>query len=252
MNAVKSLRVWGAAAMLGGLLTGAPVLAQECNEAGTDDERIACLQSRVEALEAELARARGELAAATPAEDAAPAPDPADSFGAEQLDAPAAPLAAATAAEPVEREGRRWLRAPRLPFFGRDDEDDGAPETAVAAVEPNPPSSATIEAPASSGASPSGPEAFGAEQIASVESRATARDEDVLHASIVDFQVLHRGRLVVALDNGQMWRQLDVDTRQLRLDQDERYPVEIRRSGFGGYRMKIADSDRLFSVERLR
>jgi hypothetical protein len=99
----------------------------------------------------------------------------------------------------------------------------------------------------------SGPESFGDEQLASVESRREAREErEVLQATIVDFQELHRGRLVVALDNGQMWRQLDVDSRQVRLRDGETYPVEIRRSAFGGYRMKIDDNNRIFSVERLR
>jgi hypothetical protein len=251
MNAFQRARLAGWAAALaaaaGLSAIAAPALAQstvQCSETGTDEERIACLQARIDALEAELARARGELAAVEPAEEAAPVEDPAASFGAEQLEPAAAAPVAAAAAEPAARERRRWLRMPSVPFFGRDDEDEGesAPETAVAAVEPSAPASSPI----------TGPESFGSEQLASVESRAQAREEDVLHASIIDFQELHRGRLVVALDNGQMWRQLDVDTRQIRLDQGESYPVEIRRSGFGGYRMKVGDNDRIMRVERIR
>lgn len=259
---MRSMKATLFAAALACAALAAPALAQapvQCSETGTDEERIACLQSRVDALEAELARARGELAAAS--EDS-PAPAaveaPGARFGVEQIETPVveapatvapapaataaiAPPAAATAvAEPAEREGRRWLR---VPFFGRDDDEEAGDAPAQVAA-----------APAAPSATPEEAETFGAEQVAE---RSDLRDErraeeEILRAQIVDFQVLHRGRLVVALDNGQMWRQLDVDSRQVRLREGESYPVEIRRSGFGGYRMKVADNDRIMSVERLR
>src|SRR5690606_2343880 len=99
------------------------------------------------------------------------------------------------------------------------------------------------------------PEAFGAEQVAARTGSGDERrdaEQEILRARIVDFVELHRGRLVVTLDNGQMWRQLDVDSRKVRLEEGEPVDVEIRRSGFGGYRMKIGDNRRILSVERIR
>jgi hypothetical protein len=221
--------------------SGAPTGAQ-CRALGTDEERIACLEARIDALEEALVRAQTDGSA--PAEVATPATNGAESFGAEQIE-----VAAPAGAEPATRSRPRWLRMPGIPFLGRGDDDGGSePSTAVAA--------APAAAPAPPAPPESGTDAFGAEQVAvrsgEINEGRRAQAEEVLHAQIVDFQVLHRGRLVVALDNGQLWRQLDVDSRQVRLREGESYPVEIRRSGFGGYRMKVADNDRIMTVERLR
>jgi hypothetical protein len=249
----------GAAALIAlGTLVASPALAQtsaQCRALGTDDERIACLEARIDALEEALARQDATDEVEAPAAEAvSPAPTPVvpdatASFGAEQLDAAPVAAAATAPAEPAAREGRRWLRMPGIPFIGRDrDEEPDAAPTAVAAAPPLP--AATPSAP------PAGVEGFGAEQVAA---RAGTRDlnprdeeDEILRAKIVDFEELHRGRLVVALDNGQIWRQLDVDSRTVRLRAEESYDVEIWRSGFGGYRMRVADNARVMSVERLR
>lgn len=253
----------GAAAILAvAVLAASAAHAQsnvQCREAGADAERIACLEARIDALEEALSRVEAGSAAAEtaasvpgPAPGPAPAPapvDPADAFGGEQLDP--APVAAAAATTPATtaapRAGRRWLRMPNIPFIGGDDdEDDEDAEAAPTAV---------AAAPAATPA-PVDPEGFGAEQVAA---RTQTRDnnprdaeDDILRAKIVGFEELHRGRLVIALDNGQIWRQLDVDSRTVRLQSEVSYDVEIWRSGFGGYRMKVADNARIMSVERLR
>lgn len=121
----------------------------------------------------------------------------------------------------------------RIPFFGGDDEEP-APVAA--------PQSAAQE--------------LGAEQVAVREGTfddAEARDAAPrVTASISRAETDPYGNLVVQLDNGQVWRQLEREAIPVNVDMDEAQPVEITGSGFGGYRMRLLTPGRRIVVERVR
>jgi hypothetical protein len=123
-----------------------------------------------------------------------------------------------------------------LPFVGRDEGEESVPE----------PEAETAAVYASS--SPQARE-LGAEQVAS---GARGREEQVrVAATIVEFHEMARGGYMFELDNGQVWRQLDASRSRLRLREDDDMGVEIWPSGFGGYRMKVADKRGVVIVERV-
>ena len=75
--------------------------------------------------------------------------------------------------------------------------------------------------------------------------------QEILRAKLVNFKEVYPGRLVYILDNGQVWRQRDLDSKKVHLEKGKTVDVEIRHSGFGGYRMKVGDNIRILAVERV-
>ena len=94
---------------------------------------------------------------------------------------------------------------------------------------------------------------LGVEQVARApQSPVYERPSDAVLSAISDFRVDRRGNLIMQLENGQIWGQVDTVDLPVRLEEGARSPVEIERSGFGGYRMTISDIDRKIAVSRLR
>lgn len=180
------------------------------------------------------------VAAATPAfaQDDAAAQEDAIALcrSAEDRDARIACLEAVVRGETpshdnVDAERRSGLR---LPFLGGGDDEDIPVQTGV--VPSNAPEA----------------DAFGAEHVAGAASADDRPAPPRLVADVVAVSELPRTRLQVELDNGQIWRQT---TGELRWDpRRHRDPeqVEIWRSGFGGYRMRVIDQDLVLRVERVR
>jgi hypothetical protein len=155
--------------------------------------------------------------------------------------------AALTAVEP-ERGG---LRIP-IPFLGGDDNEE---EERNAAAPASPAAPAPSAAPASLAAPAES--ALGAEQVAvregTFDDEPAGDDDDLrLDAEIAIAQTDGRGLLVVQLDNGQVWRQTENETLPVRVDIEQKQPVRITESGFGGYRMYLATPDREIKVARVR
>jgi hypothetical protein len=104
-------------------------------------------------------------------------------------------------------------------------------------------------------ASPMGtPEAeLGAEQV---EARSRTQDEEAprVHATVVDFRFVGYSRLMVQLDNGQVWRQIDGDRESVErgLRDNDTFEVEMWPTKLGGYRMRILSLERTIRVERLQ
>src|SRR5690606_27543248 len=97
--------------------------------------------------------------------------------------------------------------------------------------------------------------ALGAEQVAPAAAPAPTLDRPEpsgVAAAVVEARRDARGLLVMLLDNGQIWRQDESLAIPLRLGEGARIPVEISRSGFGGYRMDFPDSGRRIVVSRVR
>jgi hypothetical protein len=97
--------------------------------------------------------------------------------------------------------------------------------------------------------------ALGAEQVAARQPAPVGTrpaEPTGVTALVVEARKDARGLLVMLLDNGQIWRQDESLAIPLRLDAQGRTPVEISRSGFGGYRMDFPEFDRRIVVSRLR
>lgn len=91
---------------------------------------------------------------------------------------------------------------------------------------------------------------LGAEQV---EGRRPVRDDDgdrPLIARVTQSQADHLGRLTMRLDNGQTWQQAEPSAVPLRL-RGNLDPVEISRSGFGGYRARLPELGRRIAVRRI-
>jgi hypothetical protein len=129
------------------------------------------------------------------------------------------------------------------------------PEQAV----PAPPAQVQPPARPAPLASATPPSGLGAEQVAPPEPAPGAEREgpprERIAAAVTDHRTDVRGHLVVQLDNGQIWRQVEIDGSPIRLGSGSRpgaVAVEITPSGFGGYRMDIPEIGRRIAVSRLR
>lgn len=94
---------------------------------------------------------------------------------------------------------------------------------------------------------------LGSEQV-EARNRSKSEDAAVVHATVVDFDFVGYRRLLVQLDNGQIWRQIDGDRTSVEreLRNETSFDVELWGTGLGGYRMRIAELDRTLRVERLK
>lgn len=116
--------------------------------------------------------------------------------------------------------------------------------------EPVSPSAAvTAEPPAVTG--------IGAEQVESRierENPAPREEADAAaeRANVIGFARNVRGKLILVLDNGQVWAQRESDDEDVVLVVGEVYPVEIGEGFMSGYRMRFLDQRRILRVERLR
>ena len=98
-----------------------------------------------------------------------------------------------------------------------------------------------------------GSKSLGAEQVADRAERPKLRQTGQrISASVTGSSADHLGLLTLTLDNGQVWQQTEASGIPMRLRKSTRYPVEIRGSGFGGYRMSFTGRGRVLVVKRVR
>jgi hypothetical protein len=100
-------------------------------------------------------------------------------------------------------------------------------------------------------------EGLGAEQVnnrqrASRAQRARADATASLSSIVTDTHVHGYASLVVALENGQVWRQLSADTQRIDPDDAMGSPVTIREGRINGYLLELERPGRTIRVERLR
>ena len=135
---------------------------------------------------------------------------------------------------------------------------DDARSQAAVPVEVSPPGAAAPAAPPAAVTRADDGEAVGKNELGSEQlarHNETGPDaERPVTATVVAFNVVGYRKLLLELDNGQIWRQTNGDRADVTWDlRDERnFAVELRRSGLGGYRMYIAPIDRTIRVERVR
>lgn len=99
---------------------------------------------------------------------------------------------------------------------------------------------------------PAAPE-LGSEQLAGAAfAERDPADQEMVVSTVTDFRTDRNDRLIMQLENGQIWRQVESVAIPVRFAPEDRVRVEITRSGFGGYRMNFPDLDRRISVSRER
>lgn len=100
-------------------------------------------------------------------------------------------------------------------------------------------------------------ERFGREDLqeAKEERRKDEKKElKSLAAKVVEIAQNRRGKYVVVLDNGQVWRQLKADTNSLLIpsSDDEEISVEIKRRFLGAHVLSLVGDNRSIRVERIK
>lgn len=105
------------------------------------------------------------------------------------------------------------------------------------------------------------PAGLGAEQVQRRMERETEEgrkkrkeriEAEAFEARLVDFARTGAGRLILVLDNGQVWAQRTGDRQQVRLDESDTPDVKVRHGAFSGYRMELSDPNVTIVVERLK
>lgn len=99
-------------------------------------------------------------------------------------------------------------------------------------------------------------ERFGSEDLPQTVERKRKEREKLksLTAAVVDIGRNGRGKYVVILDNGQVWRQLNADTNRLRVPKAgaEGMSAEVKRKKLGGHSLYLNGDNRSIRVERIK
>ena len=243
-----------AAALCGAGLAAGPALAQPVNAClglPTDAERLACMRDVRAAEAAAESQAQAELAAQQAAAEAAARAGAAPQAQA-GVAAPATPGQSAADrcfALPTDAERlscmRDALAIAEAALAAQDSGNDGGflglgifgggGERADALV--------ASESEFARG--------LGAEQVNARSGSGESEDIRV-QAKIVELTKWGPGLNQFELDNGQVWRQLDGDTQQVRLGGSDPRDVELFGSWAGGYRMRIPSQRLTLQVRRIR
>ena len=76
--------------------------------------------------------------------------------------------------------------------------------------------------------------------------------EEARGMNVASYGMVPVGRLLVTLENGQVWRQIKGDTQQVRVDLERNQTVDIEESSLGGYKLRLNEMRRTIRVERVR
>jgi hypothetical protein len=99
------------------------------------------------------------------------------------------------------------------------------------------------------------PEGIGASQVIA---RTQTKDEMLQRLEkaeglvVASYDKVPYERLVVTLENGQVWRQIVGDAQNIRVDLKRNQTVDITESSFSGYKMRLNEMRRTVRVERIR
>ena len=111
------------------------------------------------------------------------------------------------------------------------------------------------KAPEPSGLPASAPVGIGAEQvIARNQSADDAQKklEQVRSLRVASYDIVPYERLVVRLENGQVWRQIKGDTQRIRVDLKRNQTVDISKASMSGYKLRLNEMRRTIRVERIK
>ena len=148
-------------------------------------------------------------------------------------------------------------------------DDIGIAEEAVPAREEivGPPASTPSESPADTVAGAAAANAdvvteqsaqeyeIGAEQVRARNMTQEQREsalETVTGLRVATYDEVPYQRLVVRLENGQVWRQIKGDIQRIRVSLERNQTVNITESRLGGYQLRLNEIRRTIRVERLK
>jgi hypothetical protein len=133
---------------------------------------------------------------------------------------------------------------------------ESAPQTASAAA---PESSPEPTALASAEPADDAVTGLGAEQVErrlrrsdSPEERRDEKEQTTVTAGVTEYATSSLGKLILFLDNGQVWRQRSSDRNKIRLSNKRDYTVEISEGMISGYRIHINELNRTIVAERIQ
>ena len=99
---------------------------------------------------------------------------------------------------------------------------------------------------------------IGAEQLEARQRRNMTREEVLAELEFAEnlpvaaYREVPYRRLVVELENGQVWRQINGDTQEIRVSLRRNQTVNISESSLGGYQLRLNEIRRTIRVERIR
>ncbi|MDH4073473.1 MAG: hypothetical protein OEV41_10265 [Gammaproteobacteria bacterium] len=99
---------------------------------------------------------------------------------------------------------------------------------------------------------------IGADQLEAQARRNMSREEALAALESAEdlmvsgYRTVPYERLVIELDNGQVWRQIKGDTQRIRVDLSRNQTVDITESSLGGYQLRLNEIRRTIRVERIR
>lgn len=191
-----------------------------------DDARLICYDDAVD-------RSReGTSGRSSPAAPASPA-------------AAAAPAAATAATSSVDTQASTPAAAPAASAADTPATASAAPVAAAAAA----PDTSPAASSAQQGASISQEDLFGKNkaQVQQTVEEATGEEQlESLNAEVTRLQQSGYDKVLITLDNGQIWRQVDSSSLRLRVGD----AIEIERAALGSYMLKKRGSKRSMRVSR--
>jgi len=97
------------------------------------------------------------------------------------------------------------------------------------------------------------PEEFGSERIPEKrKERENKRLKSIL-SKVVEIRISKFGKVTLTLENGQVWRQLNSDSKVLRINgKDKLYTAKVKRSIMGNYMLTIKELKRTIRVRRIK
>jgi hypothetical protein len=205
----------------------------QCSQVVSNEGRLACYD-----------------AAAATLKNIAPAAPTTPSTAAEPAILQAAPptaaaqVAAPASVAPAPPAKARGFRIPTFGLFGSKKKEPAREAAPVQA-----PASEAVQAPVSSAASTS---EFGADRLPKpTQADGTTRPQSI-RAGITEYSYTPYDRIIVFLDNGQVWRQIDGDTTVLRLRKGGSYTAKIEKGFIGSYNLTVDGINKMVKVTRVK
>ena len=99
------------------------------------------------------------------------------------------------------------------------------------------------------------PEGIGASQVVA---RTQTKEEKLASLEkaeglvVAGYDTVPYEKLLVTLENGQVWRQINGDTQKIRVDLKRNQTVNIEESSLSGYKLRLNEMRRTIRVERVQ
>ncbi|MFO1186016.1 MAG: hypothetical protein U1E87_00280 [Alphaproteobacteria bacterium] len=204
----------------------------QCAQISSGELRLICYDAAARAI-GNLAPPTPPAAATAPQAGATEPSSPVASQAPVAAPVPAAPIATVAQAPAPKKKSKGWL--PSFGLFGTSKDEN----TQVAAAQSAPPR--TPE------------DAFGAGRLPKTETELSKpKGVSSIQSTVTDYAYTPFGRIIVFLENGQVWRQIDGDAKKLRLRKGQTYVATIEKGSLGSFDLEIDGVDGFVKVTRIK